>query len=83
MVDWEVIFSLRTINGFVIYASGNGMVKMEEIFGDSNTISGNITNLQPSTTYTITVAAVFQGNIEGNMSQPRTARTTTTGLSDN
>ncbi|XP_065913515.1 uncharacterized protein [Dysidea avara] len=63
MVDWEVIFSLRTINGFVIYASGNGMVKMEEIFGDSNTI----------------IAAVFQGNIEGNMSQPRTARTTTTG----
>jgi len=70
-VQWKLPYTQRTIIAFKIYASNN---EPKTILGDAITV-GNVTNLQPSTMYTITVAAVFLGNLEGNMSLPMFATT--------
>lgn len=74
-VEWDLPYTIEARIGFIIYAisTSRGTAK-EEVLGDDKTI-GNITNLKPSTNYTITVAPVFFGNLEGNMSQPITIRT--------
>ena len=73
-VVWELPYPRRTITGFFVSVSNNVNSETRTIPVDVITAL-NITNLLPSTMYTITVAARFLGNMEGNRSQPVMATT--------
>lgn len=73
-VVWELPYPQRTITGFFVYVSNNVNNETRAIPVDV-IIASNVTNLLPSTMYTITVAARFLGNMEGNRSQPVMATT--------
>jgi len=70
-VVWELPYPQRMVIGFSVHVSNNVNSEIRTISVDIINIY-NISNLQPSTTYTITVAARFSDSTMGDRSQPMT-----------
>ena len=73
-IEWTSPSSNQTVIGYNIYVSGNG-APQDSIRFNGSTNSFNVTNLQPSSNYTITISAVFVDGEEGSVSVSMTVRT--------
>jgi len=73
-IEWTSPFTMRTINGYNIYVSGNG-APQDSISVNRNVSTYNVTNLLPSNNYTIIIAVIFSDGEEESMSVPMTVRT--------
>ena len=73
-IEWTSPATSQTVIGYNIYVSGNG-APQDSIRFNGSTNSFNVTNLQPSSNYTITISAVSVDGEEGSVSVSMTVRT--------
>jgi len=73
-IEWASPSVMLTVSRYNIYVSGDGAPQDSiSVNGSANTY--NITNLQPSSNYTITITVMFNDDEESSMSVPVTVRT--------
>ena len=73
-IEWTSPSAMLTISRYNIYVSGDG-APQESISVNRSANTYNITNLIPSSNYTITITVVFNDGEEGSLSVPVTVRT--------
>ena len=73
-IEWTSPSVILTISRYNIYVSGDG-APQDSISVNGSVNTYNITNLLPSSNYTITITVVFNDDEESNVSVPVTVMT--------